>query len=34
MTKARSGFNKKLLNTPIPEIKIVNPIVFVNEMEK
>lgn len=26
--------DKKLLNTPIPEIKIVNPIVFVNEMEE
>lgn len=25
--------DKKLLNTPIPEIRIVNPIVFVNEME-
>lgn len=25
--------DKKLLNTPIPEIKIVNPIFFVNEME-
>lgn len=25
--------DKKLLNTPIPEIKIVNPIIFVNEME-
>lgn len=25
--------DKKLLNTPIPEIKIVNPITFVNEME-
>ena len=25
--------DKKLINTPIPEIKIVNPIVFVNEME-
>ncbi|WP_434310618.1 hypothetical protein [Hominifimenecus sp. rT4P-3] len=25
--------DKKLLNTPIPEIKIVSPIVFVNEME-
>ncbi len=25
--------DKKLLNTSIPEIKIVNPIVFVNEME-
>lgn len=26
--------DKKLLNTPIPEIKIVNPIAFVNEMEE
>lgn len=26
--------DKKLLNTPIPEIKIVNPIIFVNEMEE
>ena len=26
--------DKKLLNTPIPEIKIVSPIVFVNEMEE
>ena len=26
--------DKKLLNTSIPEIKIVNPIVFVNEMEE
>ena len=26
--------DKKLLNTPIPEIKIVNPIVFVSEMEE
>lgn len=26
--------DKKLLNTPIPEIKIVNPIHFVNEMEE
>lgn len=25
--------DKKLLNTPIPEIKIVSPIVFVSEME-
>ncbi len=25
--------DKKLLNTLVPEIKIVNPIVFVNEME-
>ena len=25
--------DKKLLNTSIPEIKIVNPIAFVNEME-
>lgn len=25
--------DKKLLNTPIPEIKIVSPIIFVNEME-
>lgn len=25
--------DKKLLNTPIPEIKILNPIAFVNEME-
>lgn len=25
--------DKKLLNTPIPEIKIVSPIVFVNETE-
>lgn len=25
--------DKKLLNTPIPEVKIVSPIVFVNEME-
>ena len=25
--------DKKLLNTPIPEIKIVSPIVFVNELE-
>ncbi len=26
--------DKKLLNTSIPEIKIVNPIMFVNEMEE
>ena len=26
--------DKKLLNTPIPEIKIVNPIILVNEMER
>lgn len=26
--------DKKLLNTPIPEIKIVSPIAFVNEMEE
>lgn len=26
--------DKKLLNTPIPEIKIINPIMFVNEMEE
>lgn len=26
--------DKKLLNTPIPEIKIVSPIIFVNEMEE
>ena len=26
--------DKKLLNTPIPEIKIVSPIDFVNEMEE
>ena len=26
--------DKKLLNTPIPEIKIVSPIVFVSEMEE
>ena len=26
--------DKKLLNTPTPEIKIVNPIIFVNEMER
>jgi hypothetical protein len=25
--------DKKLLNTPIPEIKIVNPLLFINEME-
>ena len=25
--------DKKLINTPIAEIKIVNPIIFVNEME-
>lgn len=25
--------DKKLLNTPVPEIKIVNPVVFVSEME-
>ena len=25
--------DKKLLNTSIPEIKIVSPIVFVNELE-
>ena len=26
--------DKKLLNTPIPEIKIISPIVFVSEMEE
>lgn len=26
--------DKKLLNTPIPEIKIVSPIVFLNEVEE
>jgi predicted nucleic acid-binding protein len=26
--------DKKLLNKPIPEIKIVNPIMFINEMEE
>ncbi len=25
--------DKKLLNTPIPEIKIINPVVFISEME-
>ncbi len=26
--------DKKLINTPIPEIKILNPVIFVNEMEE
>ncbi len=26
--------DKKLLNTPIPEVKIISPVIFISEMEE